>query len=162
VFQFSLSSSEITVACVVGSLAVNSLATCCWFALHRCRPAFEQRPRDVVAPHVSSKLERLAVAGVWVRATRKQQLNHRQVSSVDSQDERKASARVHVRPSIHKQANNRERAVVRGDAQGSLPLHAALEQHDSCGGFRNGAPRRRAARHTGAYAVRWGGLKRVL
>jgi hypothetical protein len=40
------------------------------------------------------------------------------VTSIDSQDERKAAARVHVRPSIHKQADNRERAVVRGDAQG--------------------------------------------
>ena len=91
----------------------------CWFTKHR-RRTFEQRAQDVVAPRVPSEFVRLAVAGVWVRATRKQQLNHRQVSSVDSHDERKASARVHVRPSIHKQANNRERAVVRGDAQARL------------------------------------------
>jgi hypothetical protein len=40
------------------------------------------------------------------------------VTSVHSHDERKPAARVHVRSSIQKEANNRERAVVRGDAQG--------------------------------------------
>jgi hypothetical protein len=80
-------------------------------------PVFDEHPRDVVTPHVPSELERFAIAGVWVRATRKQKLHDRKMPCIDSEDERKASARVHVRPSIHKQANNRERAVVRGDSE---------------------------------------------